>query len=93
LDDALKQLASELRAVDADLVEVLVSDNASSDHTAEIVAEAVQRGMAIRYIRNAEDVGADANVAQCFNEAQGQYVMMMGDDDDDSYAPDYYALA
>jgi abequosyltransferase len=81
LDDALKQLASELSAVDADLVEVLVSDNASSDHTAEIVAKAVQRGMAIRYICNAENVGADANVAQCFNEAQGQYVMIMGDDD------------
>jgi abequosyltransferase len=81
LDVALKQLESELRRVDADLIEILVSDNASTDHTPEVVSEANQRGLAIRYMRNADNVGADANVAQCFNEAAGRYVMMMGDDD------------
>lgn len=62
-------------------VEVLVSDNASSEGTHRVVADAIAGGMPIRYIRNAENIGPDANTAQCFNLAQGKYVLIMGDDD------------
>lgn len=63
------------------MVEVLVSDNASSDDTPRVVADAIAGGMPIRYIRNAENIGSDANIAQCFNLAQGKYVLILGDDD------------
>jgi abequosyltransferase len=64
-----------------DLVEVLVSDNASSDGTQRVVSEAVAGGMPVRYVRNAENIGSDANIAQCFNLAMGKYVLILGDDD------------
>lgn len=63
------------------MVEVLVSDNASSDGTPRVVADAIAGGMPIRYIRNAENIGSDANIAQCFNLAQGKFVLILGDDD------------
>jgi abequosyltransferase len=62
-------------------VEVLVSDNASSDATSQIVADKIAAGMPVRYIRNAENIGSDANIAQCFDLAAGSFVLIMGDDD------------
>lgn len=62
-------------------VEVLVSDNASSDNTSEVVAHAIEAGMPVRYLRNAENIGSDANIAQCFDLATGDFVVIMGDDD------------
>lgn len=76
----LDQLAQEGRSV-WDMVEVLVSDNASSDDTPRVVTDAIAGGMPIRYIRNAENIGSDCNIAQCFNLAAGQHVMILGDDD------------
>jgi glycosyltransferase involved in cell wall biosynthesis len=63
------------------VLEVIVSDNHSTDATPTVVANAIAQGLPIRYIRNTVDVGSDANIAQCFNEAQGHYVQIMGDDD------------
>ncbi|MGG1946690.1 glycosyltransferase family 2 protein [Trinickia sp. NRRL B-1857] len=62
-------------------VEVIVSDNHSLDETPDVVAQAVKAGLPVRYIRNRLDLGSDANIAQCFNEARGRYVQIMGDDD------------
>jgi glycosyltransferase involved in cell wall biosynthesis len=62
-------------------VEVLVSDNASTDDTQAVVERAQAPGLGIRYIRNAENIGADRNFAQCFNQARGEYILMLGDDD------------
>jgi abequosyltransferase len=64
-----------------DSVEVLISDNASTDDTQQIVMDAVAGGMPIRYIRNAENIGSDANIAQCFDLSLGDFVLIMGDDD------------
>jgi len=76
----LAQLARELAGT-TDPVEVLVSDNASSDATPEVVQQAMQAGLPIRYIRNAMNIGSDANIAQCFNLAQGKFVLLLSDDD------------
>ena len=62
-------------------VEILVSDNCSSDESRDVVLSFTQKGIPIRYIRNAENIGSDQNIAQCFNEAAGQYVLILGDDD------------
>jgi glycosyltransferase involved in cell wall biosynthesis len=62
-------------------VEILISDNCSSDDTSAVVGGFVSKGLPIRYIRNSENFGSDSNIAQCFNYAAGRYVLILGDDD------------
>jgi abequosyltransferase len=62
-------------------VEVLVSDNCSPDETPQIIASYNSSTLPLRYIRNAENIGSDENIAQCFNLAHGRYVLILGDDD------------
>jgi abequosyltransferase len=62
-------------------LELLVSDNASTDETPAIVEAYVDRGLPIRYLRNVSNIGADANFMQCFDKAKGKYVWLIGDDD------------
>jgi abequosyltransferase len=66
---------------DAEDVELLISDNGSTDETAAVVRGFEARGLRCRYVRNATNVGADGNFLQCLNLARGQYVWVMGDDD------------
>ncbi|MBL8506498.1 MAG: glycosyltransferase family 2 protein, partial [Methylobacillus glycogenes] len=77
----LEQLLAEFRQIPAGLVEVLVSDNCSPDNTPEVVAEIQAKGLPVHYVRNAENIGSDANIAQSFNLSRGQYVLIQGDDD------------
>lgn len=77
----LRSLVAEARTLPPGVLEVIVSDNHSTDSTPDVVANAIVQGLPIRYIRNKIDVGSDANIAQCFNEARGDYVQIMGDDD------------
>lgn len=76
----LDQLVSQFMEV-AHPVEILISDNCSTDESPDVVASFMQRGVPIRYIRNTENIGSDSNIAQCFNEAAGRYVLLLGDDD------------
>src|SRR5947207_1769157 len=62
-------------------VELLVSDNASTDGSGALVEAFQSRGMAIRYMRNRENLGADRNILQCFYCASGRYVWIFSDDD------------
>ncbi|TCD46866.1 glycosyltransferase [Chlorobium sp. N1] len=77
----LEQLKAELATVRPGVVELIVSDNASDDQTARVVEQAMASGLQLRSLRNATNIGSDANIAQCFNEATGRYVLIMGDDD------------
>jgi glycosyltransferase involved in cell wall biosynthesis len=81
LNDTLKQIHQELTKSAAGNVEILISDNFSSDNTPEVVDQAKMSGLNLRYIRNLENIGSDANIAQCFNMANGKYVLILGDDD------------
>jgi abequosyltransferase len=81
LEQTLKQLHQELEVCAPNSVEVLVSDNFSSDNTESIIEQAIKNGLILRYIRNGENLGSDANIAQCFNLATGKYVLILGDDD------------
>jgi abequosyltransferase len=62
-------------------VELIVSDNASLDETPLLVREFQERGLGICYIRNDTNLGADKNILQCFEQACGKYVWIIGDDD------------
>lgn len=81
LEQTLSQLREEVLKYSITDLEIVVSDNASPDHTKNVVADELNRGLLVRYIRNEENIGSDANIAQCFNEANGKYVLILGDDD------------
>lgn len=81
LAQTLEQLRREMLATPPGSVEILVSDNDSQDDTSDAVQAAQVAGLVIRYVRNSENIGSDANIAQCFNLALGKYVLILGDDD------------
>ncbi len=81
LTETIRQLAGELKALEPLDVEILISDNASTDDTEDVVAHWLNEGVPLRYVRNLENIGSDANIAQCFNLARGKYVLILGDDD------------
>lgn len=81
LQQNLRQLNKEISTVPDANIEVIVSDNCSTDQTSDVVREAVSAGLAVRYIRNKENIGWGRNFFQCFNLAAGRYVMVLGDDD------------
>lgn len=62
-------------------IELIISDNASSDDTSSVVQAFVARGLPVRYIRNTHNIGPDANFLQCFEQARGRYVWLFSDDD------------
>ena len=78
---ALERVKAEVESIGSDKVEVLVSDNCSSDDTPGVVRAAQEAGLAIRYVRNDENLGWARNFAQCFDLARGRYLLMSGDDD------------
>jgi abequosyltransferase len=81
LRQTLAQLQLEISSHHLSNIEILVSDNASPDSTQQIVTELQDSGFNIRYLLNSDNIGSDANIAQCFNTAKGYYVLILGDDD------------
>lgn len=79
LGDLLSSLFDQLIAEQR--VELIISDNASSDETPVLINEYRRRGLPLRYIRNETNLGADGNILQCFEQARGKYVWIIGDDD------------
>lgn len=62
-------------------VELLVSDNASSDGTSGIVLELAEKCPQLHYFRNEVNVGFDRNIDLCMQRAQGAFVWLISDDD------------
>ena len=66
-------------------VEVLVSDNASTDNTAEVLDEAraqfAAEGARLEVHRQQTNLGADGNFAFCYAQARGRFFWLCGDDD------------
>lgn len=81
--DELRLLLETLRPqiAEAPDVELLISDNNSTDQTPVVVRQAMDGGLRCRYMRNEENIGADANFLQCYRMAQGAHVWIFGDDD------------
>jgi glycosyltransferase involved in cell wall biosynthesis len=78
IQSVLSNITEELRG----RVQVLVSDNCSSDATPAIVASLVSLHPGIvSYRRNEKNIGFDGNVQSVFEAATGDYVHILGDDD------------
>lgn len=76
----LRNLLSQIPSV-GEPVEVVVSDNASSDDTESIVAALIADGGRIVYFRNATNLGMDRNADLAIRRSRGEYVLLFGDDD------------
>ncbi len=61
-------------------VELLVCDNASTDHTAEVVKAYLNRED-FSYRSNPRNVGMLGNLRETAHHARGQYIWIIGDDD------------
>jgi abequosyltransferase len=62
-------------------IEILVSDNASTDNTPQVCEQFRQKIPSFTYIRNVENIGFDRNVVQLINSARGKYIWVLGSDD------------
>jgi len=62
-------------------VEVLVSDNASTDDTRAFVQEMQKMYKELRYHCNEKNVGAEGNIHRAMQASRGEYVLIAGDDD------------
>jgi glycosyltransferase involved in cell wall biosynthesis len=60
---------------DADKIEVVVSDNASTDHTAEVAGRYPQ----VRYFRNETNIGPNRNFTVSLSRGHGKYLRLMND--------------
>lgn len=80
LDQCLAQLCKQIPAYEKE-IELIISDNCSTDDTADIVSKYKMQGISILYSRNAENIGADRNVIKCYQMATSSYVLVLGDDD------------
>jgi glycosyltransferase involved in cell wall biosynthesis len=64
-----------------ELVEIVITDNASTDGTALLMKEYIQRDVRIKYFENDKNYGIDENIARAVENATGKYVHLMSDDD------------
>ncbi len=74
-------LDSILMQQDAHLVEVAISDNASTDNTEALIKNYQQRFANIVYLKLPENLGPDRNYFKSVEIASGDYVWLMGSDD------------
>jgi glycosyltransferase involved in cell wall biosynthesis len=72
-------------------LELVISDNASTDATAEICREYVARDPRVRYYRNDTNMGAARNYGRAFELARGEYFKWLAADD--RIAPEFLARA
>lgn len=67
--------------------ELIVSDNASTDRTADICHDFARRDSRLRYVRNETNLGAAANYTRVFEESTGRYFKWSAHDD--VYHPEF----
>lgn len=81
LDISLTALSKELQTINNQDIELIVSDNCSTDNTQKVVQKHIKAGLSINYLRNETNIGMDGNFVQCFKAARSKYVWVLGDDD------------
>lgn len=64
-----------------DLVDIIVSDNASTDDTAAVMATLREKGCDFRYIRRPANIGMDGNFTETLATVETRYCWLLGDDD------------
>jgi glycosyltransferase involved in cell wall biosynthesis len=84
----LAHTLARLRAAELDDVEILISDNASSDETPDIVRSASTEDPRLRYVRQSDDIGPAENFNYVFRHTTGQFFSWLAYDD--LFEPTFY---
>lgn len=71
----LRKSLESLLAQDYGNIEIVISDNCSTDETEAICREYVQRSHRIRYHRQPHNIGSAANSTHVLEQAKGKYFM------------------
>lgn len=66
---------------DYENLEIMISDNASTDETGEICAELVQKYPRVKYFRNPENMGSFYNFSSLYSKSTGKYYFWCGHND------------
>jgi glycosyltransferase involved in cell wall biosynthesis len=74
--DSLRSTSSEVW----EKVDLVISDNASTDHTEEVVRK-YQQQYSLHYYRNESNIGAERNFFAAAKRSAAEYVWIFGDDD------------
>lgn len=61
--------------------EIVISDNASTDDTREVVESFIAAGLPINYVRRSVNGGYEPNLISALRLARGEYAIYVGDDD------------
>lgn len=77
LFDSIKEQISEFSSS----IEIIISDNASTDSTKDYCNQLVADFEYITYVRNKTNLGPDKNISNVFKMARGKYVWVLGDDE------------
>jgi len=77
----LRNSLQTICAQDYEPLEILISDDASTDGTEELCRELSQADHRIRYVRQAGRLGLYPNHNFCLNESRGEFVCLFHDDD------------
>ena len=83
LNFLLNTLSRQINHVFENKVEIVISDNASTDDTKEIVETFIKYNpnLSILYNLNKDNLGFDINVHKSIDCSSGKYVWVIGDDD------------
>ena len=78
----LRRALDSMLAQDYQDYEVIISDNASTDDTAEIAREYAARDSRFRYFRNESNLGAAPNFNRVFELSRGEFFKWLSCDDE-----------
>ena len=83
LSELLDLLSSEVSGLGEcrDQVEIVVSDNKSTDNTVEVVNKYIENEVVDRIVLNKKNLGADLNMLGAKINSRGRYVWLLCDDD------------
>lgn len=79
--DRLRRAVDRLLRCTYPNLEIIISDNASTDHTQEVCRELARANPHLRYFRQEENIGPTRNFEFARSQAAGRYFLWHADDD------------
>ena len=79
--ELLERSITSALSQDYPLIEVIISDNASTDSTEQLCQRYCEKDKRIKYVKQLSNIGPGENFSQVLFLASGKYFMWLGDDD------------
>jgi len=79
--NSVQSLAEQLTSEELSNIEILVSDNCSLEDSNEVLCQISRVVPNLKIYRNEKNIGYDRNINNIFEKAQGEFVIILADDD------------